>query len=375
MSTIQLEKIAKVSWGNTSITKASYVSNGYTAFSATGPDGFLENYENSSEGIVLSAIGANCGKCFWAEGKWTAIKNTITITKIDDSIILPKLLLYYLNLPSIWPRKGGGQPFISLADAKALNVYVPPIKEQKSILKQIELTTSLLDKRRQSIAKLDQLTQAIFLDMFGDPITNPNGWPTLKLENIVSEIESGWSPVCQKEKAQVGEWGVLKLSAISSGFFRDDENKALLPDVEPVEKLEARSGDLLLARKNVMELVGVSAFVFKTQGKLMLPDLIFRIRLKKDSGFTNEFLWQMFKTKTYLKYMQSFAGGTSGSMPNISKTNLVKLQLVAPPLADQKKFSDCVHAIYQHQIRNKKSEGKIKELQQSLMDSFFGEVQ
>ncbi|NOT78657.1 MAG: hypothetical protein HOP07_06595 [Bacteriovoracaceae bacterium] len=267
---------------------------------------------------------------------------------------------------------GSTMKHITKSDFEEIVIELPNIIEQRNMAQVSKKANLILNKRRQVFTKIDQLTQSLFLDMFGDPMINPKGWPVVKLEDVVSEIESGWSPVCQKEKAKAGEWGVLKLSSVSSGFYRDSESKALLPEVAAVEKIEVKAGDLLLARKNVMELVGMSVFVFETQEKLMLPDLIFRINLKNNSGFTKEFLWQMFKTAAYLQYIQSFAGGTSGSMPNISKTNLMKLKLVSPPFEIQKKFSDCVHAIYEQKKLQKDSIAKLEFLQQSLMNKFFG---
>jgi type I restriction enzyme S subunit len=73
----KLGSLADISWGDTSTTKASYVEDGYHAFSATGKDGKLDHYDFDKEGIVLSAIGANCGRTWFARGKWSCIKNTI----------------------------------------------------------------------------------------------------------------------------------------------------------------------------------------------------------------------------------------------------------------------------------------------------------
>ena len=80
MSKLQYSKlgeIADVNWGDTSVTKASYVPNGYPAYSATGCDGFLPYADFDREAIVLSAIGARAGKTWFVDGKWSCIKNTI----------------------------------------------------------------------------------------------------------------------------------------------------------------------------------------------------------------------------------------------------------------------------------------------------------
>lgn len=93
--TMPLGDIAEVQWGNTSLTKASYVIEGFPAFSATGEDGLLPSYEHEADGIIVSAIGANCGKCFLAKGRWTAIKNTITITNLADKLCDIRYLFYF----------------------------------------------------------------------------------------------------------------------------------------------------------------------------------------------------------------------------------------------------------------------------------------
>ena len=76
---IRIGDAFKVDWGDTSKTKSSYTSDGYPAYSASGPDGYMKTFDYASPGIVLSAIGANCGVTYFADGKWSAIKNTICI--------------------------------------------------------------------------------------------------------------------------------------------------------------------------------------------------------------------------------------------------------------------------------------------------------
>ena len=83
---VRLGEIADVNWGDTSVTKSSYVDQGYPAYSATGADGFLPYADYDRQGIILSAIGARCGKIWFAEGKWSCIKNTIRYWSTDDRL-------------------------------------------------------------------------------------------------------------------------------------------------------------------------------------------------------------------------------------------------------------------------------------------------
>lgn len=128
-SRAKLGSLCDIEWGNTSITKASYIDNGIPAFSASGQDGFLAEAEHNGKGIVLSAIGARCGKCFKASGEWTAIKNTITIKSKSDQIDID-FLYQILNDEKSWDVRGAGQPFITLATARSREIIVPPIQLQ-----------------------------------------------------------------------------------------------------------------------------------------------------------------------------------------------------------------------------------------------------
>lgn len=114
---VRLGDVSDLNWGDTNVTKKSYVSNGYTAFSAKGPDGFLPYYDYDRTAIVLSAIGENSGLTWLAQGKWSCIKNTMRFWSIDES--LPTEYLFYATCNKIfWPLRGSAQPFISQQDAR-----------------------------------------------------------------------------------------------------------------------------------------------------------------------------------------------------------------------------------------------------------------
>ncbi len=127
-----LGDFAEASWGNTEITKKSYTNSGYTAYSATGPDGLVDWYEHESEGVVLSAIGAQCGKTWLASGRWTPIKNTIWFKATSGTT--SNFLFLVTGRTEVWPRRGQAQPFIALSDVRSLPIQLPPPEEQQRIV-------------------------------------------------------------------------------------------------------------------------------------------------------------------------------------------------------------------------------------------------
>lgn len=152
LQNIKLGDYFDIAWGNTSITKKSYAPSGFVAFSATGADGFLKHFEHDEQGIILSAIGARCGKCFLASGKWTAIKNTIVITPKKEKLVDCRYAWYFLNDENKWRSKGAGQPFIT--QERALNTELPvPLKNGKPDLAEQKRIADKLDKVFAEIEK------------------------------------------------------------------------------------------------------------------------------------------------------------------------------------------------------------------------------
>lgn len=228
---------------------------------------------------------------------------------------------------------------------KEAQIPLPPLEEQKRIAKILDAADALRAKRRNTLAQLDALLQSAFLELFGDPVLNDKNWDVMRLGNLLEDIESGWSPKCLDRKAGDDEWGVLKLGAVTKCFYDDREQKALPEHVEPRPRIEVCEGDLLFSRKNTRELVCATAYVCETRRKLMIPDLIFRLRIKDKISVSAVFLWQLLVNPRQRMVIQSLAGGAAGSMPNISKAKLKEVLLIQPPVELQRKYSKVVHGI------------------------------
>jgi type I restriction enzyme S subunit len=222
-------------------------------------------------------------------------------------------------------------------------------------------------KRRAALSQLDTIIQAIFLELFGDPVTNPKAWPRLPFAALLTNIESGWSPICLERPVKGNEWGVLKLGAVTSCEYNPTENKALPPGVDPDPDLEVKPGDLLFTRKNTYELVAACALVRETPPQLLMSDLIFRFRLCPDAPVNNEFLHQLLTYPTKRREIQRLAGGSAGSMPNISKGRLRTTPIELPPITLQRDFAHRVSAVEKLKTVHRRS---LAEL-----DTLFGALQ
>jgi type I restriction enzyme S subunit len=162
---VQLGDVAQVSWGDTTTTKASYVKEGYRAFSASGQDGFLDHFDHEGPGIVLSAIGAQCGKTWFTDGQWACIKNTIFI-KGEKKSADTRFLFYATQTPDFWPKRGAAQPFISQGDARKTKLLLPPVGEQRRIAAVLGDYDDLIAVNRRRIALLEEMARSLFEEWF-----------------------------------------------------------------------------------------------------------------------------------------------------------------------------------------------------------------
>jgi type I restriction enzyme S subunit len=290
--------------------------------------------------VLVCVVGATAGKV--NEAIDCAIGRSVAAVRPDTSKLASSYLYHFLVTQVLRLRiksQGLAQGVITREMLREMAIPLPPFAEQQRIAEILDRAEALRAKRRAAIAQLDTLTQYIFLDLFGDPATNPKRWARVPFGDLLSKIDSGWSPVCLDRPVVTNEWGVLKLGAVTWCEYNPAENKAMLPSVAPDPELEVQPGDLLFTRKNTYDLVAACALVQATPPRLQMSDLIFRFRLRPDAKIDACFLHRLLIYPTKRREIQKLAGGSAGSMPNISKARLQSALIEAPPLALQRDFA------------------------------------
>ncbi len=164
----------------------------------------------------------------------------------------------------------------------------------------------------------------------------PDNWTWIRLGHVVMESGAGWSPSCEQRPREGDEWGVLKVSAVSWGFFDPEQNKALPPNLEPRPEHEVIAGDFLISRANTAELVARSVVVEECPRHLMLSDKIVRLKLSK--LVYGRFINLANSCELARSYYTAVAGGTSASMKNVSREQILNLLIPLPPLAEQRRI-------------------------------------
>lgn len=368
MKIVELGTVANVSWGDTSVTKKSYVDSGFPAYSATGQDGFLPDYDFDETGIVLSAIGARCGKCFKATGRWKAIKNTITITPTKEPKVDIDYLFYITNDEAFWPKRGVAQPFIGLGDARKVKIPLPPLAEQKRIAGILDAADALRAKRREALAQLDTLLQATFLNMFGDPVTNPMGWTVRELQDVTSKITDG---IHFRPKYTEAGVPFISVKDITTGELRFDDTKfvSAVDHQKMIKRCHPERGDILYTK------------VGATYGRPALVDTdkefslyVSVALLKTDQSLVDpEFLCTAMGTDAVKRQADRSIKGIG--VPDLHLNMIRKFLVPVPPIKEQRSFLNFVHSIKRQRARFRRHLVELDALFASLQSrAFNGEL-
>ena len=234
-------------------------------------------------------------------------------------------------------------------------ISLPPLATQQRIAAFLDEKTAKIDgliaKKRALLDRLAEkrqalITQAVTKGLNPDAPMKPSGidwlgdipahWEVLPLSYSILTLESGVSVNAMDRLAESDEQGVLKTSCVYSGIFRASENKTVY-DTHEEERLSCpvRKGEIIISRMNTPDLVGASGLVLEESPNLFLPDRLWQTRFGKKSKATQEFVYLFLNSNLYRAIIASVATGTSGSMKNISKSDLLKIQTGIPPLKEQ----------------------------------------
>jgi len=329
------------------------------------------------QGDLLVSLTGNVGRVaiLGKELLPAALNQRVACLRLKSDKISKNYLFHILNSnffeqQCIMASNGVAQKNLSTEWLKNYEVPCYERDQQEKIVMVLSTIQSVISGRKHELQKLDDLVKARFVELFGNPISNPMKWDIYQLEECLERIDNGKSFICSDKPRTGDNPAILKLSAATYGDYRPNENKALLDESLFVESSEVHAGDLLFTRKNTPELVGAAAYVQNTPPKLMMPDLIFR--LVPNEKVNAVFLWQLINCKEFRPVIQAISGGSAKSMSNISKERLGKIKVICPPRELQDSLIPFVKRVDKSKAVIQKALDETQLLFDSLMQEYFG---
>ncbi len=244
---------------------------------------------------------------------------------------------------------------------------LPPLEEQKRIAGILDAADILRAKRREALAKLDDLLQSTFLDLFGDPVTNPKGWEEKKLEELVSDTKLGLVR-SSKEFGWDFEVPYVRMDALSNdGKFLPEKVQNTKASSEEIENYELEEGDLLFNTRNSKELVGKVGIYQGPNGSVFNNNLM-RIRFKEEiKSVVAATQFRFGRVKHELEIRKS---GTTNVFAVYWKS-LKTLPILVPPLDLQQRFAEIVTSVEEQKAKMRKHLEQLDDLFASLQQRAF----
>ena len=330
----------------------------------------IDTYSYDCECVLVAGNGDLNVKYYF--GKFDAYQRTYIIESKDKSKLLVRYLYYFLDQYVETLRKesiGGVIKYIKLGNLTDASIPLPSLNEQRKIAAELDQISALIDKRRQQLEKLDLLVKAKFVEMFGDPVTNPKKWSITKVGEVIESIDSGWSGNGTQREKKEGEIAVLKVSAVTKGYFIPSECK-VLDDQKQVKKfIFPQKGDLLFSRANTREMVGATAIVREDYPDLILPDKLWKIRFMDMANVI--YMKYILSSQHIRSQFSAISTGTSGSMYNVSMEKFRNVQIPMPEIEIQNQFSVFYEQIEKTRNTISRSLEKLETLKKAQMQKYF----
>ena len=322
-----------------------------------------------TENILYSKLRPNLNKVVVPDRNGFSTSELLPL-KPNSKILCREYLALYLRSDSfvswaISKTAGAKMPRLGTKALLDKEIPLPPLDEQRRIAATLDKVTDLISKRRQQLDKLDELVKARFVEMFGDPVSNPYDWNLRGLLQL-GDCKNGMN----FHSTDIG----VNVHCLGVGDFKNlscisDTSK--LPTVSltgmPSDEYMLKDGDIVFVRSNGNKaLVGRSLVVYPATTPTTFSGFCIRFRLHCDE-VKADYLLRVLKTDSIRKKM----AGRGANIQNLNQKILGELQIPVPPLDLQNQYTGFVEQIEKTKVTISHSLEKLETLKKALMQEYF----
>ena len=269
-------------------------------------------------------------------------------------------------------RKATGASYPAVSDRIVLEsqIPLPPLAEQQRIAAILDQAEALRAKRRHALAQLGTLTRSLFLDLFGDPATNPKGWPLVAFPSVVYFQEG---PGIRNWQFRNQGIKLINVKNIVEGVLVPANTDRYLEPSEVKRRYShflLNAGDFVLASSGVTW--GKIAEVAASHLPLCLNTSMIRVH-PIDDGIQKAFLRCFIESMAFRKQILRLITGSA--QPNFGPAHLKQVLLPRPKVEVQREFTAQVSAVERLKAVQRMSLAKLDALFASLQHrAFRGEL-
>jgi len=302
------------------------------------------------------------------EGKFNAYQRTYVIDSLDEAILFPKYLFFFLDKYVTRLRElavGGVIKYIKLGNLTEAQIPLPPLAEQKRIAAILDKAAEIKAKREQAIAKLDELAQSKFIEMFGDPIINPHNFPVCRLDQLIEIGDTINYGVVQPGDSCESGVPLIRAGDVVAGLVNSTALKKISFEIESAYKRSRIKGNEILI--SCVGSIGAIASVTNEMIGYNVARAVARVPVGKK--VSREFLENYLRTDKVQRYFVSEL--RTVSQPTLNIKQICEAEVVCPPMQLQITFANQMKAIKAMKLKLNNSLHSTEKLLLSLQHQAF----
>jgi type I restriction enzyme S subunit len=346
-------------WKTLSMDKLT--DTGFPVYGANGKIGFFSEYTHANPTLAITCRGATCGNVHITEPMSYINGNAMALDNLSKDIDIRFLYYYFLQRGFNDVISGSAQPQITGEGLSKVQIPLPPLPIQKRIAEILDAADALRKKDQELLKKYDELAQAIFIDMFGDPVKNEKGWEKVKMGNLMTIVRGGSPrPI---EKYLGGNFPWIKIGDATKG-----DEIYLNATKEHIIKEGLSKTRLLPAGSLIFANCGVSlgfARIITFEGCIHDGWLAF-------SEFDNSKLNKIFLLKALNSITEYFRNSApEGTQPNLNTAIMKDFELIIPPIEHQNAFEEIINCLKLNKNITASNSEKSTDLFLTIISSAF----
>lgn len=335
----------------------------YPIYGSGGIMGYADDYICEADTVIVGRKGSINNPIFVEEPFWNVDTAFGLVAKRE--VLLPRYLYYFCrNYDFERLNKAVTIPSLTKSDLLKIEITLPSLEIQEKIVNRLLKIEEVIQARQQQLQKLDELVKARFVELFGDPISNPHGFDKVDLSELADIKIGPFGSLLHKEDYIEGGYALLNPSHIIDGKIAPDSK--LTVSREKYEELSAyrlKAGDVVMGRRGEMgrcAVVPCDGYLCGT-GSLL-------IRTKGD--VTADYIQKIISFPSLKKAIEDMAVGQT--MPNLNVPIVSRFQIIKPPIEVQHSYYAFVEQTDKSKVVVQKALDEAQLLFDSLMQKYFG---
>ena len=261
---------------------------------------------------------------------------------------------------------GAAIPHIYFRDYGECVIPIPPLSTQSRIVSELDLFQSIIDKQKAQLKELDNLAQAIFYDMFGDPVENEKGWILKTMEDVCLNIVD-CPHSTPKKSNRITDYPCIRTSELKEGSIYWDSMQYLEEDeyIIRIARLKPIAGDIVFGREGTIgdAVILPDGYNFSLGQRTMLMRV-------DGSSISNIFLQRVILSECVKKQIRMV--NVSSTVPHVNIKDFKRFEIPVPPLALQQSFAAKIESIEKQKAAISKSLEETQKIFDYTMDKYFG---